>query len=448
MPTPGPVRRGRTSTQVGGVVIRRGRVREATPPAPPIVLGQATGVLEPDHGGTGTSLIFPDGSIVFAGAGGIYASDVRLVWDASNGRLGIGTATPTAPVEINVPGLGAANMTGLRLTNNAPATGAATLQFSPRLTFRGQAWDTDGAGASVTNRVALYARMLTGSATGAFLAVSDDSNGAGSFTDQFYLGSASAGGTPDFRIRDGNIIFRNAGRGISFVTAPLTDTFDANFLISGDVSGGRNRIKFTAVNGYVFVEGNNFGTGAGVVPMMDFRGFDDSTSSPIVQLRLRGTPGGSVAAGFGSRILAQANSSTTADQDQGAIDVVWGDHTHASRSGDLVVRLVHSAAALAEKFRLRSSGLLTFGGITSSEPALKPNAAVVEVKLADDSDFAELKAFALRVSDGAFLLRSSVALDDGAGADVGTLTNAPAAGDPTKWIPIDDNGTTRFIPAW
>jgi hypothetical protein len=26
--------------------------------------------------------------------------------------------------------------------------------------------------------------------------------------------------------------------------------------------------------------------------------------------------------------------------------------------------------------------------------------------------------------------------------------NAPAAGNPTKWIPIDDNGTTRYIPAW
>lgn len=30
----------------------------------------------------------------------------------------------------------------------------------------------------------------------------------------------------------------------------------------------------------------------------------------------------------------------------------------------------------------------------------------------------------------------------------GTITNAPAAGNPTKWIPINDNGTTRYIPAW
>lgn len=37
---------------------------------------------------------------------------------------------------------------------------------------------------------------------------------------------------------------------------------------------------------------------------------------------------------------------------------------------------------------------------------------------------------------------------DGAGASVGTLTNAPSAGNPAFWIPITVNGATRFIPAW
>lgn len=43
---------------------------------------------------------------------------------------------------------------------------------------------------------------------------------------------------------------------------------------------------------------------------------------------------------------------------------------------------------------------------------------------------------------------TSVALTNGAGASAGTMTNAPAAGNPTKWIGINDNGTTRYIPAW
>jgi hypothetical protein len=46
------------------------------------------------------------------------------------------------------------------------------------------------------------------------------------------------------------------------------------------------------------------------------------------------------------------------------------------------------------------------------------------------------------------LLHSTVALSDGAAAAVATLTNAPTAGDPTKWVPVDDNGTTRYVPMW
>lgn len=46
------------------------------------------------------------------------------------------------------------------------------------------------------------------------------------------------------------------------------------------------------------------------------------------------------------------------------------------------------------------------------------------------------------------LITSSVNFTDGAAAASGTLLNAPAAGNPTKWIPIVDNGTTRYIPAW
>lgn len=46
------------------------------------------------------------------------------------------------------------------------------------------------------------------------------------------------------------------------------------------------------------------------------------------------------------------------------------------------------------------------------------------------------------------LIASSVTLVDGSGANTATLTNSPASGDPTKWVAFDDNGTTRYIPAW
>ncbi len=46
------------------------------------------------------------------------------------------------------------------------------------------------------------------------------------------------------------------------------------------------------------------------------------------------------------------------------------------------------------------------------------------------------------------LIDSSVTLTNGAAAAAGTLNNAPVAGNPTKWVAINDNGTTRYIPAW
>lgn len=46
------------------------------------------------------------------------------------------------------------------------------------------------------------------------------------------------------------------------------------------------------------------------------------------------------------------------------------------------------------------------------------------------------------------MLTANTALTNGAAAASGTLTNAPAAGNPTKWVPINDAGTTRYIPAW
>jgi hypothetical protein len=54
----------------------------------------------------------------------------------------------------------------------------------------------------------------------------------------------------------------------------------------------------------------------------------------------------------------------------------------------------------------------------------------------------------LTVTGGATLLKTTTALTSSAGAATATLTNAPVAGNPTKWITIDDAGTMRRIPCW
>ena len=49
---------------------------------------------------------------------------------------------------------------------------------------------------------------------------------------------------------------------------------------------------------------------------------------------------------------------------------------------------------------------------------------------------------------GATLLSTLAALTNGSAAAAGTLLNAPAAGNPTKWFAINDAGTVRYVPAW
>ena len=52
-------------------------------------------------GGTGTSTSFTTGSVVFAGASGTYTQDnANFFWDDTNNYLGIGTATPSTPLNV------------------------------------------------------------------------------------------------------------------------------------------------------------------------------------------------------------------------------------------------------------------------------------------------------------------------------------------------------------
>lgn len=60
-----------------------------------------TGSLGVSRGGTGTSTAFTPGSLIFAGAAGVYNQDnAQLFWDDTNNRLGIGTNTPDEGIRV------------------------------------------------------------------------------------------------------------------------------------------------------------------------------------------------------------------------------------------------------------------------------------------------------------------------------------------------------------
>lgn len=61
----------------------------------------------PAQGGSGTTTAFTAGSVVYAGASGVYNQDnANFFWDATNHRLGIGETAPVAPVDVKRDGNG------------------------------------------------------------------------------------------------------------------------------------------------------------------------------------------------------------------------------------------------------------------------------------------------------------------------------------------------------
>lgn len=92
------------------------------------------------------------------------------------------------------------------------------------------------------------------------------------------------------------------------------------------------------------------------------------------------------------------------------------------------------------------TGLLTTGGV-AADGCIRCDTGQILMSFSGTTRFT-LSSAGLLTSGSTTLQATSVALANGAAASVGTLTNAPAAGNPTKWVPINDNGTTRYIPAW
>jgi len=69
------------------------------------------GTLGVGNGGTGTATAFTAGSVVFAGASGVYTqNNANFFWDNTNARLGIGTASPAYKLQVASAGAGASEI--------------------------------------------------------------------------------------------------------------------------------------------------------------------------------------------------------------------------------------------------------------------------------------------------------------------------------------------------
>jgi hypothetical protein len=77
-------------------------------------------LVTPALGGTGTSTLFTQGYVIFAGVAGVYSSSSSLFYDNANSRLGIGTTVPLSTLEVN--GTASMGVNNIVIGSSATAT--------------------------------------------------------------------------------------------------------------------------------------------------------------------------------------------------------------------------------------------------------------------------------------------------------------------------------------
>lgn len=95
-----------------------------------------SGILPVGNGGTGTGTAFTTGSIVFAGASGVYSQDnANFFWDSTNHKLGIKNAAPTTELHVASTGATGADHGIFQEQNSTNTVGAVISGKKSRGTF-------------------------------------------------------------------------------------------------------------------------------------------------------------------------------------------------------------------------------------------------------------------------------------------------------------------------
>lgn len=100
------------------------------------------------------------------------------------------------------------------------------------------------------------------------------------------------------------------------------------------------------------------------------------------------------------------------------------------------------------------SSAITYGGVTftnavtgTGRPVLQTSPAFITPDIGAATGTSLNLLGGLTVGGGTFLTTSGN-LTNGAAANLATMTNGPTPGNPTKWAPVLDNGTYRWVPMW
>lgn len=174
-----------------------------------------TGVLPVANGGSGTATAFTAGSVVFAGASGVYSQkNANLFWDNSSNRLGINTASPATALHVTDSSATTA-ATVTPLTIQAITSGTAANNFGSTIEFNAQA--SDGSTYAQSTISSLWTDATAATRSSALTFATRIS--AGAITERMRI---EPGG--DIKAVTGNLVIGTSGKGIDFSATPGTGT--------------------------------------------------------------------------------------------------------------------------------------------------------------------------------------------------------------------------------
>lgn len=439
---------------------------------PPIAIGSVL------SGGT-------QGSVLFVGAGGLLAQDnANFFWDDTNDALTIGSGSST--VTSNSPVFdgsqtwnnGAVAFTGIQIniTNTASAASsllqdwqvggsslvnlskAGVLTLPLEIDFSGTTATFKVNGSSVLDYGATDAGYWTATkimardsggfyifdsgSPNAFLALKAVFDNVTNHNNWFIgnSGLSTVTGTGNCAMGDqalGSITSGGSNMAIGALAATLVTTGGHNVAIgfscltslldgSSNIAIGENALAST-VHDF-----QNIAIGRQALQNANFGGAGDTTDNIAVGFQALqnlttaeqtigiGTGAGSGYTGSGTKNLFLGFHSGNSITNGSNITII-GNYIPTAGVYNDIIALAHGST-LGADYNITNASLWTFAaGVIAPD---------------------------LYSNDASFLIRTKATLANGAAANTATLTNAPAAGNPTKWISIDDNGTTRKIPAW
>lgn len=283
--------------------------------------------------------------------------------------------------------------------------------------------------------------------------------------------SSSGGGTPggaanSVQFNDGGAFggfgSYNSGTGLLTLTGivgSVTGASSLNVLKAGDTMTGLLTIaQATANTSNLALTGYSL-TGANAQSMISGAGTWNTTGNPVaIRYAITNTASGATAKFL--EFLGGAAGATSLFSVTKAGNVSLGDSITSTTATTLNIiaaanqnlQLVTSGAtgvSLSTVFIGFSANNKYFGWRNAALRLFDVDASTM--LLSTDNTVANARDLELRniiTNNAAAAFTTNTTLTDFAAAALGTLTNAPTAGPPAKWIQIDDNGTNRFIPTW